>query len=581
MSILEETLSLSEKDLHERFWAHDADHLGFVMTPLFQSFIVPALDRGLKRAAALLKFPVPPSTVRIYHGYYYRSVLSPPQAFDCGGSESAPTIDSKFSHLGQAFQRTVREEILPTYEAFEKATEKIETVDQAILGLQHLSRLYDEIFEIHMRVVLPVFAVQEAFEAIYLKRFPDRSPADAHALLSGHLNKFLEADRQLAEMARTAIAQEPIRQALMAKNPWAALLEEPAAIGFMREIDAFKEVYGWRVGTTHDFYQRSWREDLTPVLAIIRQFIEQDYRFERHWEETVAKQKAALEATLTAIGDPDDRQRFLEAYHAAYDARPIDEDHHFYIDAMLPARVRPFLLRLADWLVGQGLLRIIDEIFFLYADELEALANGIRQRDLAQILDQRRLAYAEYQRETPPPSLGISPECLGNSQVQTTPSDRRQIRGISASTGCVQGAARVISGPEEFARFQAGEVLIARATTPVWSPLFAIAGAVVTDSGGILSHAATVAREYRVPCVVGTKTATQVFRDGELVLVDGLQGTVSLGLPASLISKSPKADDGHDSFWGTLGWRSDKEAIVRGNPPECFEEILVKKLTSV
>ncbi len=67
MSILEETLSLSEKDLHERFWVHDADHLGFVMTPLFPSFIVPALDRGLRRAAASLKFPVPPSTVRIYH----------------------------------------------------------------------------------------------------------------------------------------------------------------------------------------------------------------------------------------------------------------------------------------------------------------------------------------------------------------------------------------------------------------------------------------------------------------------------------------------------------------------------------
>lgn len=292
-------------------------------------------------------------------------MFSPPQAFDCGGSESAPTIDPKFSHLGQAFQRTVREEILPPYEAFEKATEKIETVNQAILGLQHLSRLYGEIFEIHMRVVLPIFAVQEVFEAIYLRRFPGRSSADAHALLSGHLNKFLQADRQMAEMARTAIAQEPIRQALMAQKPWAALLEEPVANGFMREIDAFKEVYGWRVGTTHDFYQRSWREDLTPVLAIIRQFIEQDYRFERHWEETVAKQKVALEATLTAIADPDDRQRLLQAYHAAYDARPIDEDHHFYIDAMLPARVRPFLLRLAAWLVGQGLLSMLDEIFLL------------------------------------------------------------------------------------------------------------------------------------------------------------------------------------------------------------------------
>lgn len=79
-------------------------------------------------------------------------------------------------------------------------------------------------------------------------------------------------------------------------------------------------------------------------------------------------------------------------------------------------------------------------------------------------------------------------------------------------------------GPDEFFRVQPGEVLVCRSTAPSWTGLFATVGAVVTDSGGILSHASTVAREYGIPCVVGTREATRVFSDGDLVMVDGSQG---------------------------------------------------------
>ena len=83
-----------------------------------------------------------------------------------------------------------------------------------------------------------------------------------------------------------------------------------------------------------------------------------------------------------------------------------------------------------------------------------------------------------------------------------------------------------MTGPGDFARFQRGDVLICRSTTVSWVPLFNMANAIVADVGGALSHAALVAREFGIPAVTGTGTALELLIDGELVEVDGSEGTV-------------------------------------------------------
>jgi pyruvate,water dikinase len=87
---------------------------------------------------------------------------------------------------------------------------------------------------------------------------------------------------------------------------------------------------------------------------------------------------------------------------------------------------------------------------------------------------------------------------------------------------------RVLRGPEDFDRFRPGEVLVARATAPAWTPLFARASAVVTDGGTLAAHASLVAREYGIPAVVGTGDATARLADGHVVVVDGGAGTVTV-----------------------------------------------------
>ncbi|MFU8875446.1 PEP-utilizing enzyme [Micromonospora sp. SL4-19] len=83
-------------------------------------------------------------------------------------------------------------------------------------------------------------------------------------------------------------------------------------------------------------------------------------------------------------------------------------------------------------------------------------------------------------------------------------------------------------GPEDFEAFADGQVLVAKATAPAWTPLFARAAAVVTDGGTLAAHASLVAREYGIPAVVGTGDATQRLRPGQLVTVDGTAGTITI-----------------------------------------------------
>jgi pyruvate,water dikinase len=92
----------------------------------------------------------------------------------------------------------------------------------------------------------------------------------------------------------------------------------------------------------------------------------------------------------------------------------------------------------------------------------------------------------------------------------------------------VTAPARVLHGPEDFNQMRPGEVLVAGTTTPAWTPLFAMASAVVTDIGGPLSHGSIVAREYGIPAVMGTGVATRRIQSGPTIVVDGTHGTVTL-----------------------------------------------------
>lgn len=112
------------------------------------------------------------------------------------------------------------------------------------------------------------------------------------------------------------------------------------------------------------------------------------------------------------------------------------------------------------------------------------------------------------------------------------------VSGLGASPGIAAGRARILRSPAEGASLVRGEILVAPMTSPDWVPTMRRAAAIVTDSGGMTCHAAIVSRELGLPCVVGTRTATSVLRDGEAITVDGARGRVTAGTAAPLPAKA-------------------------------------------
>jgi phosphoenolpyruvate synthase/pyruvate phosphate dikinase len=102
------------------------------------------------------------------------------------------------------------------------------------------------------------------------------------------------------------------------------------------------------------------------------------------------------------------------------------------------------------------------------------------------------------------------------------------LTGFPASAGTYTGTARVMLSATELFDLEEGEILVTEATSPNWTPAFAIIGACVCDGGGSLTHAATVSREYGIPCVVGTSVATLRIKTGDKIEVDGTRGVVTI-----------------------------------------------------
>lgn len=199
--------------------------------------------------------------------------------------------------------------------------------------------------------------------------------------------------------------------------------------------------------------------------------------------------------------------------------------------------MRRALLRLGEILLEREVLSAADDIFFLtQAELLEALASGAPKGSLAPMVVERRALWQRQCRLAPPLVLGaMTPmakrvfarsENLFRSTEEVFVKDG--LSGLPASPGRARGPICVIRTPEEFNRLRPGDVLVAPATTPAWTPLFARAAAVVTDTGSPLAHASLAAREYGIPAVVGTGNATERLREGQVVWVDGNTGVVEV-----------------------------------------------------
>jgi pyruvate,water dikinase len=284
-----------------------------------------------------------------------------------------------------------------------------------------------------------------------------------------------------------------------------------------------------------DFAKALPLDDPTPMLETIKMYLRgAGINPHTRQKELETRRIQAAEITLQRLKGLK-AWAFRKSLSAAQALAAVRESALADIGLGYPA-LRRMLRELGRRLVAAGAIAQPDDIYWLELAELEPIVSAPGAAALGSMsarVAQRQRLWQALKQITPPPLLPPKKKYLGFDMTEFTPAAAESqvggtLKGVAASPGKVTAPARVLHGPEDFGQMQPGEVLVAATTTPAWTPLFAMASAVVTDIGGPLSHGSIVAREYGIPAVMGTGVATRRIHSGQVITVDGAAGLVAI-----------------------------------------------------
>jgi phosphoenolpyruvate synthase/pyruvate phosphate dikinase len=291
----------------------------------------------------------------------------------------------------------------------------------------------------------------------------------------------------------------------------------------------------------HIIFQLDFAENLPldhpePMLENVRMFLRGEgvNPYERQKSSETRRIQTAENALLRLKGFR--RWAFKTALKFGQGLAEVREDALADIGLGYP-KLREMLRELGHRFTKAGIIEEADDIFWLKKEEIDALIAGVEKshalKNLSVDVDERKAYWEQLKEETPPPMMPMKERVMGvKTDVFISRSAESQtgdtIKGVATSPGVVTAQACVINSPEDFGQMRPGYVLVSSTTTPAWTPLFAMASAVVTDIGGPLSHGSIVAREYGIPAVMGTGVATRRIHDGQTIKVDGKAGIVTI-----------------------------------------------------
>jgi pyruvate,water dikinase len=412
-------------------------------------------------------------------------------------------------------------------------------------------------WEIHFTLMYPADALYFEFEAFCKEHGIEEK--DATIMLKGLDTMATRTDQGLWELAK--LADEVGIGELFLKEESKDLLkklnEDPHATRWLTSFHQFLDIYGHRITAAHlDVLFPTWIEDPTPVLETIKTYIPRvrqgwDIREER--EKMIKESQEASNHFLSKL--PSEKQeKFKKLLDVGQKTYQFQEDHGFYIDGSSTARLHDVAMVCGRRLKQGGLLEQPEDVFFLNYNELEEVMAGLSRNRNAAIYHYRRMIPCTVKErkwgwnqvkelQEAPLTLGMVPEKVTDpimikvfgmidEVIKAGKVEELKVmdrfEGYPGAPGMIEGPARVITSFEDFPKLQHGEILVCPYTATAWTPLFPKIKGVVTDTGGMLTHAAITAREYRVPAVVGTWRATKSIQDGDLIRVDGNLGIVEI-----------------------------------------------------
>ncbi|WP_342689240.1 phosphotransferase [Bacillus pumilus] len=527
-----------QPDELQDFWISMDDHMPGPTSPLFSSLIIPALKSGMKKNGE--KYQVPDlniKNIKLYRGHLY-SAPSLPEA----SAEAAPVFDERifelFPHLSERMYEILEKNFFPFYEKLDRQMKEPMTIEEAIIGFEELKAFYIQAYDDHFDIVIPQVILSAMIEDMLVTYTGDQTQVVLlHEMLIGVMNKSLETDKKLSDFAKSVLQDPELHQAFMnnEKNPELldALNHSEKGRHFILELEEFLQVYGWRSVKSHDLTEETWVENPEFILDIIRNNIQSQCDFDEEFVQAVIKRQETYEHFMSQVKDEAFKTKFETLYQFALQAANIRDDHHFYIDAMLDAKARVYLLKIGELLVQKGAIPHQEDLWYLYDEEVHTALTTSTTFDT--VIAQRKIEMKENEAIQPPAYMGTPTEAelqqverMLGSLRENENNTNDMIYGIGASSGIVSGRVKVITCAEEFSQFQKDDVLVCKTTTPLWTSLFRDAKAVITDAGGILSHSAIIAREYMMPAVLGTRIATETLQSGDLVTVDGSNGRIQI-----------------------------------------------------
>lgn len=297
-------------------------------------------------------------------------------------------------------------------------------------------------------------------------------------------------------------------------------------LDFKKGFDEFIKDYGHRSNTREILYPR-WREDKSYVLGVIKLLSSSNLDLRKKESESRANrfktEKEVLKEIKKQKGWFFKAKIFSTVLNLAQTYLTFRENQRFYLDHLL-FRQRLMLLEMGRRLLINEIIEDRDDVFFLYEKELFSFFNNESNENykLKDTMSRRKKEFYRYKSSLPPKFLKNGIE-FDDTVMEY---NQNAIYGAAASPGVFNGVARVAESIEELSKLKDNEILITSNTDPAWTAVFSKIGGLITETGGILSHGAVISREYRIPAVTAVKGATEIFKTGEEIVIDGNEGVV-------------------------------------------------------
>jgi len=420
-------------------------------------------------------------------------------------------------------------------------------------------RCGDLMWQHHFELLLLGYGAYVTFADFCKSSLPDIPDQHVAQMVAGIDVLLFKPSEELRRLAKLAISSGVDGAFVEGHSPAeidAELEQSEAGRSWLEELERVKDPwFNMATGDGLYHYYRSWYDDpsipYASVIGYVRALKEGE-QVERPSEE-LARERDRLAEEYGALLDEQSRKTFDELLGLSRMVFPYVEEHKFFCDYWFLTRWWNKVREFGALLARHGFLEDSEDVFHLGRHEVAVAldellltwATGgapLGPKHWPPIVARRKELLERLAEWTPPPAIGATPETITDPMtimLWGVTTERVQdwahaeeggarLTGAAASPGVVEGVARVVINVEEIAGVRDGDVLVCLITSPAWAPIFPKIKAVVTDIGGVMSHAAIVCREYGLPAVVGTGRATAEIRTGQTIRVDGSTGVVTI-----------------------------------------------------